>query len=57
VDAVDRHLEILNHYGALEDGETFLTAALERELASYSRDELNSAAYVIVARKLPLDAG
>lgn len=57
LDAVGRHFQILNHYCALKEGEQFLTPALERELASYGRDELTSAAYVIVARKPPLDAG
>jgi hypothetical protein len=37
--------------------EQFLSPALERKLASYSRDELSSAGYVIIERKLALDAG
>jgi ubiquinone/menaquinone biosynthesis C-methylase UbiE len=56
VDAFARQFEILKRYCTLHEGEQFLTPALERELASYSRDELTCAAYVIVARKRAPDA-
>ncbi len=52
VQAFERHFEIIAHQAALREGEEWLTSEIAAELAAYSRDELTSAAYVIVARKL-----
>jgi SAM-dependent methyltransferase len=46
-----RHFEIVKHYCHTREGEHLLTAQIEAELAEYGRDELTTAAYVIVARK------
>ena len=45
--------EILKHYCALREGEHLLTPEIEAELSGrgYTRDELTSGAYIIVARK------
>jgi SAM-dependent methyltransferase len=50
-DAFTQHFEILKHYCAMREGEHLLTADIEAELSTYSRDELTCGAYVIVARK------
>ena len=49
--AFGRHFDVVKHYCAMREGEDLLTPAIEAELADYTRDELTSAAYVIVARK------
>lgn len=46
-----QQFEVVKHYCAMREGEELLTPAIEAELAGYTRDELTSAAYVIVARK------
>jgi SAM-dependent methyltransferase len=46
-----KYFEILKHYCAMREGEHLLTPEIERDLLSYSRDELTCGAYVIVARK------
>jgi SAM-dependent methyltransferase len=51
LEAFARHFEIVKHYCAMREGEGLLTPEIEAELAAYSRDELTSAAYVIVARR------
>jgi len=51
VDEFARHFEIVKQYCALREGEELLTPDIERELATYTRDELTCGAYVIVARK------
>jgi SAM-dependent methyltransferase len=45
------HFEVLDDYGAMREGESFLTAELEQELSDYGRDELTLRDYIIVARK------
>ena len=45
------HFQILKQYCALREGEEFLTQEIENELSPYSRDELTSGGYVILARK------
>jgi SAM-dependent methyltransferase len=47
-----RHFVIVKQYCAMREGEDLLTPALATELSAYSRDELTSAAYVILARKI-----
>jgi ubiquinone/menaquinone biosynthesis C-methylase UbiE len=46
-----KKFEILKHYCAMREGENFLSARIEDELSTFSRDELTCGAYVIVARK------
>jgi SAM-dependent methyltransferase len=46
-----KYFEVLKHYCAIREGEHFLTAEIENELADYTRDELTCGAYVIVGRK------
>jgi len=46
-----KRFEVLKDYCAMREGEAYLTPGLETELSGYSRDELTSGAYVIVARK------
>lgn len=56
LDTIGRHFEIVKHYCAIREGQHLLTPELAAELAEYSRDELTSRDYVIVARK-PARAG
>jgi SAM-dependent methyltransferase len=49
--AFARHFQIVKHYCYMREGQELLTPQIEAELSEYSRDELTSAAYVIVARK------
>jgi SAM-dependent methyltransferase len=51
LEAFALHFEIVSHYCNFREGEELLTSAIEAELSAYSRDELTSAAYVIVARR------
>jgi hypothetical protein len=51
LEAFERHFQVEAHYCAMREGEVLLTPEIEAELRDYSRDELTSAAYVIVARK------
>ncbi len=51
LEAFARHFEIVTHYCVMREGEALLTPEIESELSAYSRDELTSAAYVIMARK------
>lgn len=46
-----KYFEIVKHYCAMREGEHLLTPQIERELSSYSRDELTCGAFVIVARR------
>jgi SAM-dependent methyltransferase len=52
IETFAKHFQILNHYCAIREGEELLTPELAAELATYSRDELTSLAYVILARKI-----
>jgi SAM-dependent methyltransferase len=52
LEAFARHFEIVTHYCVMREGEELLTPEIEAELSAYSREELTSAAYVIMARKL-----
>jgi hypothetical protein len=45
------HLEVVNDYCAMREGESLLTTELELELSDYDRDELTLRDYIIVARK------
>jgi ubiquinone/menaquinone biosynthesis C-methylase UbiE len=51
LEAFARHFEIIKHYCVMREGEELLTPEIEAELSAYSRDELTSAAYVIMAQK------
>jgi hypothetical protein len=51
LEAFAEHFEIAKHYCLLREGQELLTPEIEVELSNYSRDELTSGAYVIVARK------
>jgi SAM-dependent methyltransferase len=53
LEAFGRQFEVVKHYCAMREGEELLTPAIEAELSDYSRDDLTSATYVIVARKAP----
>jgi SAM-dependent methyltransferase len=57
LEAFSAHFEILKHYCAMREGDQLLTPEIEAELVSsgYTRDELTCGAYVIVARKKPID--
>jgi hypothetical protein len=46
-----RYFQVVKHYCAMREGEELLTSEIMVELSDYSRDELTSGAYVIVARK------
>jgi SAM-dependent methyltransferase len=50
-DEFAKHFEIVKQYCAMREGEELLTPEIERELSTYTRDELTCGAYVIVARK------
>jgi SAM-dependent methyltransferase len=45
------NFELLNHYCAGREGEHLLTPDIEAELSEYSREELTSRSYIIIARK------
>jgi ubiquinone/menaquinone biosynthesis C-methylase UbiE len=51
IETFGRHFQVIEHYCAMREGEHLLTPEIEAELVDYSRDELTSAAYIIVARK------
>jgi len=51
LDAFASQFEMLKHYCALREGEALLTQKIESELREYTRDELTSGGYVILARK------
>jgi SAM-dependent methyltransferase len=51
VEAFARHFEVLSSYCLYREGEHLLTPEIERELSSYTRDELTCATFVIMARK------
>jgi SAM-dependent methyltransferase len=46
-----KHFEIVKHYAAGTEGEGFLTPEILRELSEYSKEELLTASYIIVAKK------
>jgi SAM-dependent methyltransferase len=50
-EAFAQHFELLRDYCGLREGERWLTPEVERELSSYTRDELTCAAYIVIARK------
>ena len=52
VETFKSYFQILKRYSALREGEEFLTREIENELSPYSRDELTSGGYVILARKV-----
>jgi SAM-dependent methyltransferase len=45
------NFELLHHYCAGREGEHLLTPDIEAELSEYSREELTSRSYIIIARK------
>ena len=51
VETFQSHFQVLKRYCALREGAEFLTQEIENELSPYSRDELTSGGYVILARK------
>jgi SAM-dependent methyltransferase len=51
LDIFSSNFELLHHYCTTREGEHLLTPEIEEELCEYTREELTSMSYVIVARK------
>ncbi len=52
LEAFARHLEVIEHYCLMREGEALLTPVIEAELSAYSQEELTCGAYIIIARKV-----